>query len=130
MKSLGQQAIDRSYQVKKKNIESNPAGKKIVARAKLYHRFADPSREAFADGFRILVMRAPGAHHRPRDFSKMEEDLGSFGAEKHLELNPFRAHLWNNYLKGRLDDAEYRAKILKVLAQVCFEVPELRFKAA
>ncbi len=130
MKSLGQQAIDRSYQVKKQKLEKTAEGKKIIARANLYHAFADPSREAFADVFRILVMRAPGAHHRPRDFSKMEEDLGSFGGEKHLELNPFRAHLWQKYLMGRLDDAGYRAQILKVLARVSFEVPEKHFKAA
>jgi hypothetical protein len=129
-KSLGQKALDRAYQVDKQKLKDTVEGTKIVARAKLYHAFADPSRESFADVFRILVMRAPGANHRPRDFSKMEEELGSFGAEKHLELNPFRAHLWQNYLKGKLDDATYRSLILAKLAQVSFEVPEKRFLAA
>ncbi|MBI3554068.1 MAG: hypothetical protein HY077_16350 [Elusimicrobia bacterium] len=129
-KSAGQAALDRAYELKVKKALDTGEGKEAIRQAKLYHSFADPSRETFADVFRILVMRAPGAHHRPRDFSKMEEDLGSFGGEKHLELNPFRAHLWNKWLKGRLGDAAYRARVLQVLARVCLDVPEKHFLAA
>jgi hypothetical protein len=128
--SLGQKAIERGSEVKRRKLTDTEDGKFALAESKLYHGFADPSRELFADVFRILVMRAPGATHRPRDFSKMEEALDSIGGEKHVELNPFRARLWNRYLEGKLDDASYRARLLAVLARVCYEIPERHFIAA
>jgi hypothetical protein len=94
--------------------------------AALYKGIETPFSELIADVFRVLLLRRPG--YASRDFSTMNADPTGFDTDsEHQIYNPFRAHLWQTYLSGRLGEPGLAARILTALMRVSVQLVEEQY---
>jgi hypothetical protein len=122
----------RANQVLFKNSENDFTAEAMKAAdsalnlAALYRGIETPFSELIADVFRVILLRRPG--YASRDFSKMSADPAGFDADsEHQIYNPFRAHLWQTYLSGRLEEPEPAARILATLMRVGMQLVEEQY---